>query len=149
MKSTCTSAEKSRKKTKKDDVVIRKYNAKAKETAKDALGDSILDRTEGSRKRNFYDGGEGNSQSSSSSSSLATPSASFRLENMFPVERTPTATSKWVKPNPPPLVRGDLLSASQIADRFPSNYPPLENLDSGDEERAAEEEDDKEVFSFH
>ena len=54
-----------------------------------------------------------------------------------------------MKPNPPSPVRGDLLSASQIADRFPSNYPPLENLDSGDEERAAEEEDEKEVFSFH
>ena len=137
MKSTCTSAEKSRKKTKKDDVVILKYNAKAKEMTKDALGDAFLDRTESSKKRNFYDGGEGNSQSSSSSSSLiATPSA----------ERTPTATTKRVKPNPPSPVRGDLLSASQIADRFPSNYPPLENLDSGDEERAAEEEDDKEVF---
>lgn len=46
-------------------------------------------------------------------------------------------------------MREDLLSASQIADRFPNNYPPLNNLDSKDEEREAEEEDDKEVFSFN
>ena len=102
-------------------MVIRKHIAKGKEIAKDALGDAVLDRMEGSKKRNYYEGEENNSQSSSSSQ--VTPSAAFRLENKILVERSPTTSTKRVKPNPAPPVRGNLLSASQIAERFPTAFP--------------------------
>jgi hypothetical protein len=138
-------------------VVIRKHIAKGKGIAKDALGDAVLDRMEGSKKRNYYEGEENNSQSSSSSQ--VTPSAAFRLENKIPVERSPTTSTKRVKPNPAPPVRGNLLSASQIAEPFPTSFPLYDNLDSEDEEEEngekekeeKDEEDDDvlEVISFH
>jgi hypothetical protein len=64
-----------------------------------------------------------------------------------------------VKPNPPPPVRGNLLSTSQIAERFPTAFPLHDNLDSEAEEKEIgekekdekddEDDGDLEVFLFH
>ena len=66
-----------------------------KADAKDALGDYVLNLMEGTKKRNYSEAADANTQSSCSSTfDVIRQTVAFRLENKVPVEQTASAVMK-------------------------------------------------------
>jgi hypothetical protein len=115
-----------------------------KADAKDALGDHVLDLMEGTKKRNYSEAADANTQSSSSSTfDVIRQTVAFRLENKVPVEQTASAVVKRSKAPLPS--QGILLSVDQVSDRYPGTKDKIEECEADDQYEDWDDDEDIEV----